>query len=236
MSPLSAQQSAIAHMIILQNFPNIRSLVDALNANISLRHAFDSCPGIAEIAIRRQIDPKLLPLAIANIEASHKTYTHSDIQEVKNLYLDVFENPRRFTDRLQISNNTNPIPMNDLIRMGEIHDNIGRVMRRYMEHAWEVILKKKNRTDRGPFEMSSTEELRAYRAFYRLELFFKLCRGDRRPGPKFLHSRSCFFLLLHPPWELGQMACAYRCLERHYMEKSKLLCPSQTTWLEMDTL
>ncbi|KAH8159629.1 hypothetical protein CIB48_g8622 [Xylaria polymorpha] len=137
MSFRSTQLPHMAHVAILQNFDSIRSLVEILDTDVSLRHTFDLCPGIAETVIQRQIHRQLLPLAIANIEASHKTYTLWDIQDVKNLYLDVFENPSRFTDRLKVPDTRNPIPMGDLVRMGDIHSGIGRIMKRYMEQAWE---------------------------------------------------------------------------------------------------
>ncbi|TRX94156.1 hypothetical protein FHL15_004924 [Xylaria flabelliformis] len=134
--------------------------------------AFASCPGIAETIIRQQIHPQLQPLAIAHIEASHKTYTRRDRDEVKRLYLDVFENPTRFTDRIDTSNLTNPLPTRDLIQMGRVYDviadNIGAGL---VDCAVGLII------DSRPgkiFSQSESEWLRFFRAFYRLELFFKL--------------------------------------------------------------
>ncbi|KAI1752127.1 hypothetical protein F4782DRAFT_502084 [Xylaria castorea] len=124
----------------------------------------------------------------------------------------------RFTDRLEVPNPTNPIPTSDLIQMGRIHDVIGRIKTMYILEAWRGI--ERARPGDRTLQVSETESLRFYRAFYRLDLFFKLCRGDGAPGPLFLRSRSCFFLLLHPPWELGQMACAYRHLERCFVMRA----------------
>ncbi|KAI1739117.1 hypothetical protein F4680DRAFT_449223 [Xylaria scruposa] len=195
---------------ILKNINNISQLLPTLLAHRCFLDAFTSCPGIAETIIRRQIHPQLLPLAIANIEASHKTYTHRDIDEVKRLYLDVFEKPERFTDRIDASNLTNPMPTSDLIQMGRIYGAIGDIVARFIRDAVKLI------TRMGPgriFRQSESESLRFYRAFYRLELFFNLCRGDDALDRLFLRSRSCFFLLLHPPWELGQMLCVYTYLD-----------------------
>ncbi|KAI0547862.1 hypothetical protein F4679DRAFT_586148 [Xylaria curta] len=189
----------------LKNINNISQLLPTLLAHRCFLDAFTSCPGIAETIIQRQIHPQLLPLAIANIEASHKTYTHRDIDEVKRLYLDVLEKPRRFTDRIDTSNLTNPIPTSDLIQMGRIHGAIGDIVSSFMRDAMRLIIERM--MPDKIFQQSESEWLRFHRAFYRLELFFKLCRGDYALDRLFLGSRSCFFLLLHPPWELGQMAC-----------------------------
>ncbi|KAI0186324.1 hypothetical protein EV127DRAFT_174066 [Xylaria flabelliformis] len=209
-------------VIILKSLRNISQLLPTILAHRCFLDAFTSCPGIAETIIQQQIHPQLQPLAIAHIEASHKTYTRRDTDEVKRLYSDVFEKPERFTDRINTSNLTNPLPTRDLIQMGRIYDviadNIGVGL---VQCAMELIIHSR---PGKIFEQSESEWLRCFRAFYRLELFFKLCRGDGRPGPSFLRSRSCFFLLLHPPWELGQMACVHRFIGWTFSMMGKFLC------------
>ncbi|KAI0452824.1 hypothetical protein F5B21DRAFT_319451 [Xylaria acuta] len=206
---------------ILKRVDTVHCLSRALLAHKCFSNANASCPGIAETIIQRRIHPQLLPLAIANIEASHKTYTRRDLDAVKDLYMGVFENPRRFTDRLKAPNSTNPIPISDLIQIERIDDVIGRIATEYTSEAWRGIMRV--RRENKPLTVSETERLRFYRAFYRLKLFFKLCRGDGASDLGFLRSRSFFLLLLHPPWELGQMACVYRRVQRCFVECGKIL-------------
>ncbi|KAI8947202.1 hypothetical protein F4801DRAFT_605672 [Xylaria longipes] len=179
--PLSITQLPNTVLVdVLKQVNNIYDLSHALLAHKCFKNAFNSYPGIAEALIPRHIHPQLLPLAIANIEASHTTYTPSDIDTVKDLYWDVFENPTRFTDRLKVPNTTNPIPIKDLIQMVRINDVIGQIARKYILEAWEGIMRAK--AENEPSWLTRTEWLRLHRAFYRLELFFKLCRGDGANG------------------------------------------------------
>ncbi|KAJ2974228.1 hypothetical protein NUW58_g8726 [Xylaria curta] len=181
----------------------MESLVHVLMVGRRFMKVFDSKPGIAEKVIQNQIHPLLLPLAVANMEASRKEYTHQDLDEVKKLYLDVLYNPSHFTDRLKGRPNwEHRFPIKDLIRMGRVYTLIKRLTRKFSSAAWSHLS-----PSGEPAKLSEAEEVRFYRAFYRLELFSKLCRGDSVIGDSFLHTRSCFFLLMHAPWERGQMAC-----------------------------
>ncbi|KAJ8126764.1 hypothetical protein O1611_g6873 [Lasiodiplodia mahajangana] len=195
--------------MILGCLDNIGSLVPTLLASSRFMDAFETVPGIAEKIIQRQVHPHLLPLAIAIIDARHGKYKHRE--EVAKLGHDIWAEPEQFTDRLnphhldQTANHGDVLSTRSLIHIGYYYTFIGKVVDYYALHAWRIA---------GAYDavnLSETERVRFYRAFYLLELYILVSKRYAEDGG-FIESPAHEFLRALPPWEWEQMACAQRYL------------------------
>ncbi|KAI1114955.1 hypothetical protein F5Y14DRAFT_461052 [Nemania sp. NC0429] len=208
--------------IILRNLDDICDLTPTLLSHMRFYRAFyEYWPRtrIDRIIILKQIDPGLLPVAIANVEASHRTYTDSDdhVREVKGIYDTIFVEPQELIDHLK---DVGAMPTRDLIQMGRIHNYIGHFVQDYSSTAWQKLT-----WAQRPVILSAAETLRFYRAFYHLELFFKLCKGDVPTRQSFAETRASHALLHYPPWEWEQLSCAYRHLRTRAEDASTFSTP-----------
>ncbi|KAI1271340.1 hypothetical protein F5Y07DRAFT_404500 [Xylaria sp. FL0933] len=175
---------------ILEQLDNIKDLPPVLLTHSCFKDVLEALPGIPEKIIQRQIHPHLLPLAVAHMEASDKSYGVDD--------------------------GLKPIGMKGLIWIGFFHDLIEGFVDRYVDEA----IAKMESLGSLPQErkLSDAEHVRFFSAFYRLELFFKLCAGDGNCSVNFQSSRACQVLRQHPPWERQQMRGVYHRLLRMYYD------------------
>lgn len=209
--------------IVLRNLDDAGDLIPIFLAHSCFSRAFyEYYPNtrIDKIILRRQIDPRLLPLAIANVEASHRTYPDRDILDVREAYVDIMFTPSTFIERF---NKPDVIPTSDMIRMGRIHNCIGTAVQGYSSAAWREI------TGSGAaVKLSDSETLRFYRAFYHLELFFSLCKGEIGMWDSYPQTRSAAAFSMYPPWEWEQLSCVYRYLKSQAADASKPLFSSRS--------
>ncbi|KAI0539616.1 hypothetical protein GGR58DRAFT_228888 [Xylaria digitata] len=213
---------------VLEKFDDIEYLPPVLRAHGCFRIAFRSRSGIAERIIQRQIHPRLLPLAVANYEVSRFTFTSEDVEGVVQIYMNVLNDPHRFSLRLRVRSPQRierpshsywviPIGMGDLLQMGRIHNYIRVFVKTYALWACHEIT-----ASSDPIVLTEAEELRFFVVFYRLELFLKLCEGDRVGGERFGETRTFRVLSLLPPWEQEQLACVCWCLQTLCQGKTSL--------------
>lgn len=210
--------------MVLRSLHDIADLPSILLAHSRLYEAFYASydhPRIDKMIVQRQIDRRLLPLAIANIETSHRTYTDDTIQEVRDTYHLIFQDPASFVERFEKNKS---IPTSDLIQMGRIHRFIGKLVHDYSSAAWQKI-----RGSTTAVVLSEAETLRFYRAFYHLELLFRLCKDNKMINmDSFPSSRAALVFAKFTPWELEQLSCVYRHLRERAIDAGKLLFPSRS--------
>ncbi|KAI0432360.1 hypothetical protein F5Y09DRAFT_353648 [Xylaria sp. FL1042] len=103
----------------MEQIDNIKHLPLILLARRCFKNGFDSRLGIAERIIQHQIHPRLLPLAVAHMEASHEFYDR--------------------VDRLKPSVTDKPIGTRRLVQTGSVHDIIQKFMDNYLSLAIKEV-------------------------------------------------------------------------------------------------
>jgi hypothetical protein len=223
------------HGLILERLDNIRYLVPTLLAHRSLNVAFQKRKeGIALEIIQRQINPTFLRYAIANLHAIRFEHLRRDYRGVALLVRTLCFEPKLysfgalihgertlcFEPKLYSFGPLIRVPINDLIRVGHIHELIEGFARHYAESTARHIsrhIPPPISRETYSFDVSENEHTRFCCAFYRLELYFNLCRGDQVNGEGAAGSRSAAFFSHHAPWEVEQMFGAYHYMVRKYM-------------------
>lgn len=197
---------------ILRELGNVRFLLPSL---LTCRHVY-SCfkenPGVAAEILQRQIPPAIIPYSIAVLEASHLSPRNET--SVIGLLDTLYTQPSKFTGRLR----TMPVPL--LTRMGHTHEVIHELATDFASSAWTRLSKDQGSEVAGSLVLSSSEYLRFCRAFYRVELYFRLfCyRDPSTPVPP--HEDR--FFSNQPPWEKEQLASVLDFLELK-LSKGKLV-------------
>ncbi|KAI0897554.1 hypothetical protein F4806DRAFT_462652 [Annulohypoxylon nitens] len=188
---------------ILRELGNVRFLLPSL---LTCRHVY-SCfkenPGVAAEILQRQIPQVVIPYSIAVLEASH--LSPRDKTLVHELLETLYTQPSKFTERLR----TMPVPL--LTKMGHIHGVVHDLATDFASSAWTRLSKDIGSKVAGCLILSPSESLRFCRAFYRVELYFRLfrCRNSLTTIPFHEHR----FFSNQPPWEKEQLASVQDFLE-----------------------
>ncbi|KAF2489262.1 hypothetical protein BU16DRAFT_598145 [Lophium mytilinum] len=198
---------------ILRNLDNFSSLLPSLLACRHFYSSFTENPRIQSEVLQRQVTPALLPYSIALMEASRLPRPRT-AASIHTLLDTLYKDPAQLIARLQ----TMPLPM--VLRMGCTHNVIHDLAAEFATDAWGLLLQGDSRVS-GDLSLSSKEEFRFHRAFYRVELFFQLFRDYQGGEAGLLEAREFQqFLSRHPPWENEQLGCVHDFLEKRLSEAS----------------
>lgn len=194
---------------ILRNLDNVQSLGPALLACRHFYASFKQYHGIEAAILRRQVTPALLPYSVALLEASPSSWPHSDL-------LDTLSN-----DPAQLSARVSSMPVSSLGIMARMHELIRSLATSFATEAW-ARLSSGNDGDGdgcGGLVPSPAEDFRFCRAFYRLELFYRLARGGGdQTGGNFAEDIDSWFFSRQPLWENEQIGCAHEFLEAKFCQ------------------
>ncbi|KAI0544287.1 hypothetical protein F4679DRAFT_589652 [Xylaria curta] len=200
--------------VIIAVFKQLNRIRFLLSCLLTCRHfyySYKANPRLAIEIIKQQVGPALLTYSIAAQEASRSPSPHVRLSATK--LLETLRNkPDILIDRLR------DYPLVALVQLGHMHDLVEKYANEFAAEAWrytnEPLLQP---SDRFPFSdrlsLSPTEQFRFYRAFYRVELYFRLFRDD--------NTRTLIdqFFSGHSPWENEQLACINKYLcQKYYPE------------------
>ncbi|KAI0531910.1 hypothetical protein GGR58DRAFT_208264 [Xylaria digitata] len=192
---------------VFKQLDNIKFLPPCL---LTCRHFYYSYTEIPRSGIEilgRQVGPALLPYSIATEEASQSLPACLSTTE---LIVALQNKSDTLIDRLR------DYPLIALVRLGHMHDLVEKYAKLYASEASGYINKPSLQphgripSDDAP-PLSSTEQLRFYRAFYRFELYTRLLRGNNAQ----LGQEIDMFFSGHCPYENEQLACVYDFLGRN---------------------
>jgi hypothetical protein len=131
--------------------------------------------------------------------------------------------------RLAANDNLTSIPIQTFLEMARLHDVIGIFAMDFATDAW-TLLGEHDCRDRGQDDpasstteqltLSHAEHFRFCRAFYEVELYLRLARGDETTciDGLFKESRNEWFFMKYPPWRNEQLSCAPDFLEKRLRE------------------
>lgn len=200
---------------------HVGSLQNLSSALLSCRHvhtSFFENPHVAVDILQRQIDPALLPYAVAVMEASRlDPRTAPAIQALLHklngeLHTESQESPTR-TLVSQLA--TLPFPL--LSQMSHTHDGIHSLVTTFSSSAGTHLSPQQG----DSVSLSPKEYVRFCRAFYRMKSYFRLFRrpnttvDEDRGGPSFLRTL--------PAWENEQIGCAQDFLELQFSKGAVVL-------------
>ncbi|KAJ3577903.1 hypothetical protein NPX13_g2663 [Xylaria arbuscula] len=116
------------------------------------------------------------------------------------------------------------IPLTGLIEMEVTHHLVKDFADAFASDAWSLLLSHSPFQGQGrsdSFVLSPMEQFRFYRAFYRVELFLRLFRGDSTQLWSFLEDEQVgIFLSRHPPWVNEQLGCVHDYIEKRFSQAS----------------
>ncbi|KAI1128589.1 hypothetical protein F5Y10DRAFT_264932 [Nemania abortiva] len=193
---------------ILRSLDNLRYLTPAL---LTCRHFYTSFRQYHDIEaaiLRQHVTPALVPYAIAVIEASHLP----DVQvedSVRDLLDTLRDHRSRFAARLPT------MPARQVRRMARTHDVIHSLATDFATIAWASLARKLGSeslsASSGNSPLSPSEYFRLCRAFYRLELYYRLFS---RYTPVFvIEGMELYFFSQFSPWEMEQLVSVHDFLD-----------------------
>jgi hypothetical protein len=199
---------------ILRNLDNVQSLGPALLACRHFYTSFKQYHGIEAAILRRQVTPALLPYSVALLEASASSWPHSDPRSSIPGLLDTLSN-----DPAQLSARVPSMPVSSLGIMARMHELIRSVATSFATEAWARLSSGKDGDGDGGLVLSPAENFRFCRAFYRLELFYRLARGGGdQAGGDFAEGIDSWFFSRQSLWENEQIGCAHEFLEARFCQ------------------
>jgi hypothetical protein len=205
---------------VLRNLDNVSYLLPSI---LTCRHFYSSFkenPGLELDILRRQVTPALLPYSIAVMEASQlpRPRTAASIQSLLDT---LYNEPALLVSRAR------KMPLDTVLKMGRTHDIIESLAVGFASDAWTLLGQKEPGLS-GSLVLSSTEFFRFCRAFYRVELYFSLFRGDQdQMNGDFEDGQTQWFFSKHPPWVNEQLACVHDFLEKKVSEGE-----SDQSWMQ----
>lgn len=191
---------------ILRNLDDLRSLTPVL---LSCRHIYSSykqSPNIAAAILRQKVTPALLPYAVAASEA-YSLPRPRDGDTIQGLLDALYQEP------LSLANRVTSLPMTTLMGMSRTHDMILALTTDFANDAWNRL---RQADDSLPLtvSLSTTEQFRFCRSFYRIQIFYGLFTGrSSNPNTIFEESVNSWFFPKHPLWENEQLGCIHDFLE-----------------------
>ncbi|KAF5485986.1 hypothetical protein CGCF413_v014070 [Colletotrichum fructicola] len=198
---------------ILRSLDDLRSLTPAL---LSCRHIYSSykqSPNIAAAILRQKVTPALLPCAVAASEA-YSLPRPRDGDTIQGLLDALYQEP------LSLANRVTSLPMTTLMGMSRTHDMILALTTEFANDAWDRL---RQADDSLPLtaSLSTTEQFRFCRSFYRIEIFYGLFTGrSSNPNTIFEESVNSWFFSKHPLWENEQLGCIHDFLEARLAKAS----------------
>ncbi|KAF2972680.1 hypothetical protein GQX73_g853 [Xylaria multiplex] len=197
---------------VFKQLDHIQSLPPCLLACRHFYYSYKENPRSGIEILRRQVCPTFLPYAIATEEASRSPRLSACLSTTE--LLDTLQNnPDILIDRLR------DYPLMALARLGYTHDLVEKHAKSYSSGGWTGInqpyLQLIQQTPAADVLcLSSTEQLRVCRAFYRFELYTSLLRSNNIQLDQEI---SLTFPGLRP-WENEQLACAYNYVEEKIIQ------------------
>lgn len=194
---------------ILGSLDNVRSIKSAVLANRHFNGSFKETPGIVRRVFRNQIDPIILPMALAVFDAERLPHPRTAGQ-VTQLLDPVYKTPEVLLAR------AGQLTFPEMAIIAHLHEVIEKYANEYLNLAWSRISRRDIVISRGEF-------IRASLAFYRVELFFMLF--SRVHNGVALDAWD-LFMHRHPAWENEQMCCIHDFLDQKLNECT---CPLLVT-------
>ncbi|KAI1277695.1 hypothetical protein F5Y07DRAFT_398248 [Xylaria sp. FL0933] len=178
-----------------------------LSAILTCRHfylSYKEYPSLPYQNLRRQVGSALLPYAAAVAEAPYLASDQSSIDRLLNV---LYNQPDNLASLLK------QFPLTGLVEVGRTHDLVKDFADPFAQGAWNYL----SPSCQEDVVLSSTEEFRLYRAFYRVELFFRLFRSDSSQlSDELYETQVDSFFSRHPPWINEQLGCVHDCLEERF--------------------
>ncbi|KAH0424227.1 hypothetical protein CcaCcLH18_11663 [Colletotrichum camelliae] len=198
---------------ILRSLDDLRSLTPAL---LSCRHIYSSykqSPNIAAAILRQHVTPALLPYAVAASEA-YSLPRPRDGDTIQGLLNTLYEEPMSLADRLT------SLPITTLMGMSRTHNGILALTTDFANDAWNR-LRQADDSLPATVSLSTTEQFRFHRAFYRIQMFYGLFAGkSSNPNTVFEENVNRWFFSKHPLWENEQLGCIHDFLEARLAKAS----------------
>jgi hypothetical protein len=192
--------------LILQNLPDIRSLISSLLAHSSLYDAFRDDHTITVKVLKNQISPpSLLYHALAvHQSASLRPRSRHQVQELLNSY--------HKTASTQLFCLLPQVSLSDALRMAKIYEHVVFFTANFVSVTLPLLSSSKDTQDSLLAPPSPSELHRIQRSFYRFELYCNLFRRHRRSKPDTLFSakeQGEIFFKRYSPSENEQLACIH---------------------------
>lgn len=192
---------------ILRSFDDISFLPPTLLTCRQFYAAFKEYPNILIEIMRQQVTSDLLPYSVAVVEASRLPHPRTSVG-IQTLLDTLYDDPAQLVARLQM------MTLSDMLRMGRTHDVIHDLATDFAADAWDLLSHGDSGVS-GKLVLSPKEYFRFCRAFYRVELFCTLFRGEGIARPTAVDkSEIRGYLSRHPPWENEQICCVHDFLEK----------------------
>lgn len=189
---------------ILGHLDSMASLRRAIRTSRRFHKAFVELPHTAHHILRNQIPGPLLPIAIAISKAAAAPKGTLS--------------PEPFLDSLleqpgDLASEIHGLSLPALATMSRTHSVIDEFATDFARGAWATLSEHVHGQSQ-PLTLSPDEELRIFRAFYRMELYFSLSRHVDTFDDKFGPS----FCLRFAPWELEQISSVQEYLEARFAQ------------------
>ncbi|KAI1149476.1 hypothetical protein F4825DRAFT_464112 [Nemania diffusa] len=189
---------------VLRKLDHVQSLLPSVLTCQHFYSSYKESPSLALDILQRQVGPALLPYSIALSEASRMPKPRSK-SSISQLLDTLYNDPHALTRRAR------DIPFPALMQMGRTHDLVKKFANEFASDAWLLLGQSEN------LSLSSAEQFRLCRAFYRTELFLTLFWGDKTEfSGVFVDERVDMFFSRHPPWVNEQLGCVHDYLEQRF--------------------
>lgn len=203
---------------VLRHMGSVQNLSSALLTCQHFYASFKENPHIALDMLQQQIPSTLLPYAIAVMDGSSSRFRPPTDRAVQvdpaapatqaaktareQLLNELHTEPSKLTSRLPT------MPLAQLSHLSHTHDIIHGFVTAFANSAWAHLSREPGGSRlAGKVSLSPAEYFRFCRAFYRIELYFRLFRAQRPNGD------GALFLSKIPPWENEQLGCVQDFLE-----------------------
>lgn len=192
---------------IFRNVDNVHSLPAALLTCRYMYKSFKAYPSVAADIIKRQIAPSVLPYLVAVMRTSTlpQPRTSTDVSDLLNA---LYNTPALLVAKIS------SMALTDLLKMVSTHEIIQDMTVNFAREAWDLLEAADPRL-KIKLDLSLRENERFSRAFYRVELFYRLFRSEAVGKPGQVDNTVILeYLSRHPPWENEQLGCVHDFLER----------------------
>ncbi|KAI1118976.1 hypothetical protein F5Y14DRAFT_186291 [Nemania sp. NC0429] len=212
--------------LILRNLDHLRFLPPALVACRYFYTSFKQYRDIEAAILCRHITPALVPHSIAALEVYALPYPY-DKGSVRDLLRGVHYFPSRLVARLPT------MPRDRLRTLARTHDVVHGLATDFAASALASVARNpgsdlSSSSNSSDISLSPTEYYRFCRAFYRLDLFYRLCRddfwGDVPDARDVLDTQiyiGCWILSMYSPWEIEQIISVHEFLTKRLSETGR---------------
>ncbi|KIH94844.1 hypothetical protein SPBR_03847 [Sporothrix brasiliensis 5110] len=208
---------------------HVGSLQNLSSALLTCRHVYSSFqenPHVAVDILQRQIAPELLPYAVSVMEASRlgprTDPTVQALLDKLNRELHTASQEAQELQRRALASQLATMPFPLLSQMSHIHDVIHSFVTAFSASAWTLLSSRIVPAHSGEgVSLSPKEYIRFCRAFYRMELYFRLFPHSDSLDEE--TSSGAPFLRMFPAWENEAIGCVQDFLELQFSKGAIVL-------------